>query len=62
MIFVQGGRPAMAITSEKFEWLTTHITHTEKDTIEIVEGERLANAALALKDLVMKLASEISEI
>ena len=52
MIFVQSGKPAMAITSDKFEWLSTAITHTEIDTPEIVDGERLANAALGLRDLV----------
>jgi aminopeptidase YwaD len=52
MIFVQGGRPAMAITSDRFEWLSTHVTHTEKDTPEIVAGDRLVNLALGLRDVV----------
>ena len=52
MIFVQAGKPAMAITSDKFEWLSTYITHTEKDIPEIVDGGRLVNAALGLRELV----------
>ena len=52
MIFVQVGKLAMAITSDKFEWLSTTITHTEKDTPEIVDEERLVNAALGLRDLI----------
>jgi aminopeptidase YwaD len=60
MIFVQGGRPAMAITSDQFEWLSTYVTHTEKDTSDIVDGKRLANVALGLRDLVWELGRIIS--
>ena len=59
MIFVQGGKPAMAITSDQFEWLSTYVTHTEKDTPEIVDGERLVNVALGLRDLVMALGQDL---
>ena len=57
MIFVQAGRPAMAITSDQFEWLSTHVTHTMKDTPEIVDGGRLVNLALGLRDMVRLLSS-----
>lgn len=61
MIFVQAGKPAMAITSDQFEWLSTNITHTEKDTPEIVDGERLVNAALGLRDLVKRLEGVLEQ-
>ena len=59
MIFVQSGKPAIAITSDKFEWLSTYITHTERDTPEIVDGERLANVALGLRDLMNDLEKDL---
>jgi hypothetical protein len=60
MIFVQAGKPAMAITSDQFEWLSAYITHTEKDVPEIVDGERLANVALGLRALVEELAQVLT--
>ncbi len=55
MIFVQNGRPAMAITSEQFPFLSAHITHTPKDAPELVDTGRLVEAALALRDVVLAL-------
>jgi aminopeptidase YwaD len=55
MVFVQNGRPAVAITSEAFGMLSATITHTEADRPEIVAVEKLVNTALALCDLLGKL-------
>lgn len=54
-IFVQNGVPAMALTSERVEELTSEITHTEKDRPEIVAVDRLVEAANALSDVVLAL-------
>jgi len=52
MVFVQGGVPAMAITSNRFVEMMETITHTAEDTIEKVDPERLVKLALALRDLL----------
>lgn len=51
-IFVMGGRPAVAITSAALGELMTEITHTAKDTPEIVDTAKIAQIAIALHDLV----------
>lgn len=53
--FIQYGVPAVAITSEKFMYLTTEITHTPKDSTEKVDINRIYEIACALKDLIMLL-------
>ncbi len=55
MIFAMNKRPAAAITSGNFDWLCREITHTEKDSISLVDSGKLAEIAFALKDLVKKL-------
>jgi len=52
MIFVGQGRPAIAITSEKFAWLSANITHTPKDVMELVDCEKIVKVAEGLKDLI----------
>ena len=52
-IFIQYGCPALAVTSE---WLITHLeeqnfTHTPKDTLALVDPEKLEETARALADL-----------
>jgi aminopeptidase YwaD len=54
-IFIQLGVPDMAITSQNFAELITHITHTPEDTPGLVDANRLAKIALALKDLICRL-------
>lgn len=54
-IFVQNQVPAMAITSDRFMELSTHITHTDKDRPELVDLAKLANITLALRDLLLDL-------
>ncbi len=57
MIFVQRGKPALALTSEKMPELMATITHTEKDTPDIIDIARLVEIARALKDGIISLKS-----
>jgi aminopeptidase YwaD len=52
MVFVQNGVPALAITTAEFELISRQFTHTEHDRPELVDPQRLAGLALALKDLI----------
>jgi len=52
-VFIQNGAPAMAITSGNFMELTTYITHTPKDSPELVDCGKLARLALALRTLLL---------
>jgi len=52
MIFVQKGKPAIAVTSEKIPELMASITHTPKDTPDMVDCEKLVEAANALRDFI----------
>ena len=54
-LFIMNNRPALAITSEKFMHLSTYITHTEKDIPGLVDTSRLAEIALALRNLLLGL-------
>lgn len=56
MVFVQNGVPAIALTSSDFERLMSGFAHTEKDTPDAVDCGKLADTALALKNLVMDFA------
>jgi aminopeptidase YwaD len=52
MIFVQKRIPAIAITAENMPELIAEITHTAKDTPEIIDCEKLLELASALKTLI----------
>ncbi|MDD5500850.1 MAG: M28 family peptidase [Candidatus Omnitrophica bacterium] len=52
MIFVQRGRPAIAVASENIAELMSTIAHTPKDTPDMVDCEKLVETAYALHDLV----------
>ncbi len=52
MIFVQKGRPAIAVTSEKARELMLSITHTPQDTPDIIDCHKLVDIAKALQFLV----------
>jgi aminopeptidase YwaD len=56
-IFVMNQRPALAITSDRFSELSTYITHTPKDHPNLVDVSKLANIALALRDLILELGN-----
>ncbi len=45
-IFIQQGRPAMAITSDRLMELSTYVTHTPADRPEIVDCAKLVEIAL----------------
>ena len=53
MIFVQKGRPTLAFTSEKILELMAAVTHTEKDTPDIIDVIKLVEIAEALKDVII---------
>jgi len=55
-MFIQNQVPALAITSEHFMELTTYITHTPKDNLELVDYDKVVDIALALRDLVLDLS------
>jgi aminopeptidase YwaD len=57
-VFVQSGVPALAITSDSFTELWTKVAHTPRDRPDIVDSGRLADIALALRELVLGLAGE----
>ncbi|MDD4875816.1 MAG: M28 family peptidase [Dehalococcoidales bacterium] len=52
MIFVQKGKPAIAVTSEKIPELMASITHTPKDTPDMVDCEKLVETGNALRDFI----------
>ena len=49
--------PALAFTSEVLVELMTEITHTPKDTPEMVDAAKLVAVAQALRDLLLSLAA-----
>lgn len=55
-IFIQYGRPAIAVSSE---WLTENfdsqeITHTEKDTPQLIDCAKLVEISLALAEIIRR--------
>lgn len=48
-------RPALALTSELVYELMAEYIHTDKDTPEIIDPEKVATAALALHQLLTNL-------
>lgn len=58
-LFIMNKVPALAITSEKFTEIWTHIAHTSKDTPEIIKPSRLVNTALALRELLLQLEQQM---
>lgn len=54
-LFLMNGRPALAITSERFVEILSEIAHTAKDRPELVDTLKLVNVALALRDVLVDL-------
>ena len=54
-IFLINQRPALALTSERVYELMTEFVHTERDTPEIVDPDKVARTALALYQLLLQL-------
>jgi aminopeptidase YwaD len=58
-LFLMNHRPALAITSERFNQLLAEIAHTPKDSPEIVDTTKLEDVALALRDLALHLNQDL---
>jgi len=54
-VFIQQGRPAMAITSDQFMQLSTYVTHTPKDDLSLVDYAKIVDVAFALKQVIENL-------
>jgi aminopeptidase YwaD len=54
-LFLMNQTPALAITSELLAELMAEITHTPKDTPQIVDTAKLVTVSLALRDLLLHL-------
>lgn len=52
-LFLMHKRPAVALTAEKLHEVMSSITHTARDTIEMVAPEKLVEVTLALRDLLL---------
>jgi aminopeptidase YwaD len=59
-LFVQNQTPALAITSDRFVELSTYVTHTAKDSPEMVDPTKLVDIGLALRDLLLNLDSLVT--
>ena len=58
-LFLMNKRPALAITSERFDYILTEFAHTPKDSPEIVDTNKLVDVALALRDLLLDLENNL---
>ena len=56
-VFIQQGVPAVAVTSENFMQLSTDVTHTPKDTPDLVDIEKVERVAKAIGDILEALGS-----
>jgi aminopeptidase YwaD len=54
-LFLMNGRPALALTSELVGELMREYVHTEKDTPEIIDPDKIARTALLLHKLITTL-------
>ncbi len=57
MIFVQQGVPALAVTAERMPDLMRTVTHTSRDTPDLIDEAKLVEVARALEALVRVLAT-----
>jgi aminopeptidase YwaD len=57
-LFIQNQVPALAITSDLFMELSTEVTHTPRDRPELVDCAKLADVALALRDLLLDMSGQ----
>lgn len=54
-LFLMNQRSALAITSERFDYILTELAHTPKDSPDIVDTAKLVNVAAALRELLIHL-------
>jgi len=52
-LFIQQGRPAMALTSQRFAQIWARIAHTELDRPELVEPVRVVEVSELLRDIAL---------
>jgi aminopeptidase YwaD len=55
MVFVQQGIPAVAFTSQQFPYLTSTITHTAQDRVELVDNAKLVQTVSSVHQLLQDL-------
>jgi len=60
-LFVQHGRPALALTSERIEALMREVVHTPRDTLDLIDPAALAATAAALASLLHVLPGRLVE-
>jgi aminopeptidase YwaD len=60
-LFLINRRPALALTSERLMELMAEITHTPKDTPEILDPAKLVHVAAALRDLLLRLDEQLAK-
>lgn len=60
MIFVQQGIPAIAFTSQQFPYLTSAITHTAQDRVELVDCSKLVQTTASVYQLLQVLDAHFS--
>jgi aminopeptidase YwaD len=53
MIFVQNQKPTIAVTSSEVAELMSNITHSPKDTPEIIDYDKLVELSCALESLLV---------
>ncbi|MFC2078919.1 M28 family peptidase [Candidatus Bipolaricaulota bacterium] len=56
-MFTMAGCPAIAITSTNFDWLCQEITHTLKDSPDLVDSGKLAKTACAIHALLTEVTT-----
>lgn len=61
-VFIQQGCPAAAITSDQFMSLSTDITHTPKDDLDLVDYAKTVDVALALHKVIENLNENSMEV
>lgn len=54
-LLLMNQRPALALTSELVGELMTEFVHTDKDTPEIIDPDKVARTALALNQVLINL-------
>ena len=59
-LFLINQIPALAFTSELLMELMAEITHTPKDTPEMVDAAKLVAVAQALRDLLLRLRQQLA--
>jgi aminopeptidase YwaD len=58
MIFVQKETPAIAFTAEKMGELMATVTHTARDTPDLIDSAKLVELALALRSFIAGLKEQ----